>query len=447
MKKIILLVSLAFSINDFAQIPQSGLIGWYPFNGNAIDESINTNDGTINGATLTTDRFGISNSAFLFNGTTNNISVPNIAGTGNSARSIFAWIKTTSVTGKCIVGTGGSNANAGEFNLVMGYGPGSTSYPGKIGLMGGNFTSSGNDYYPNSGPSVNDNNWHHVGVTYDGAGNLKIYIDGSLVNSSTITYNTIGQVNYFGYNSHNGSQWNGKIDDLGFWNRALNQQEITNLYNTVNCSNNLTIAPTNNQLQTGTNANFNATTSDPFPSFVWQSDYGQGYVTLNNYGNYSGVNSVSLNVANVQLSNHTQQFRVISTSGNCIDTSNVAIISILDTCITNITVYDTLLTTITDTLVINASLTGLSAPNNLNTIKVFPNPANDHITINYGNFASMNGYTLKIIDNLSQIVYTTQINQQSSYIDLSTWTGNGIYFVQIIDPQNNTIENRKIIVQ
>jgi N-acetylneuraminic acid mutarotase len=113
----------------------------------------------------------------------------------------------------------------------------------------------------------------------------------------------------------------------------------------------------------------------------------------------------------------------------------------------HITVYDTLLTTITDTLVINASLTGLTPPNNLNIIKVFPNPANDHITINYGNFVSMNGYTLKIIDNLSQIVYSTQINQQSSYIDLSTWTGNGIYFVQIIDPQNNTIENRKIIIQ
>jgi hypothetical protein len=154
-----------------------------------------------------------------------------------------------------------------------------------------------------------------------------------------------------------------------------------------------------------------------------------------------------LNISSVQLSEHNQPIRVISTSGNCIDTSNVAIINILDTCITNVTVYDTLLTTVTDTLVINATITGLNPPNNLNTIKVFPNPANDHITINYGNFASMSGYTLKITNNLGQVVFTTPINQQSSYIDLSTWSGNGIYFVQIIDNLNNTIENRKIILQ
>ena len=76
-----------------------------------------------------------------------------------------------------------------------------------------------------------------------------------------------------------------------------------------------------------------------------------------------------------------------------------------------------------------------------------PNPANNHITIDFGNFASMNGYNLKITNSIGQTVYTTPINQQSSYIDLSTWGGNGIYFVQIIDTQNNTIENRKIVLQ
>jgi len=138
---------------------------------------------------------------------------------------------------------------------------------------------------------------------------------------------------------------------------------------------------------------------------------------------------------------------VISTSENCIDTSNVAVINIIDTCITNITIYDTLLTTVTDTLVINAVITGLNPPNNLNALKIFPNPANTHITIDYGNFNTMSGYTLNIVNSVGQTVFTTPINQQTSYIDLSTWTGNGIYFVQLIDPQNNTIENRKIVIQ
>ncbi|MFN5795503.1 MAG: T9SS type A sorting domain-containing protein, partial [Bacteroidota bacterium] len=149
----------------------------------------------------------------------------------------------------------------------------------------------------------------------------------------------------------------------------------------------------------------------------------------------------------INLSNHNQEFRILSTTSNCIDTSNVATINISDTCITNVTVYDTLLTTVTDTLVINSVITGINPPNNLNTLKVYPNPASTHITIDYGNFNAMSGYTLTIVNSIGQTVFTTAINQQTSYIDLSTWSGNGIYFVQLIDPQNNTIENRKIVIQ
>jgi len=50
------------------------------------------------------------------------------------------------------------------------------------------------------------------------------------------------------------------------------------------------------------------------------------------------------------------------------------------------------------------------------------------------------------VPTTGQTVFTTFINQQNSYIDLSTWTGNGIYYVQLIDTQNNTIENRKIVI-
>jgi hypothetical protein len=226
-----------------------------------------------------------------------------------------------------------------------------------------------------------------------------------------------------------------------------NSKIIIAKYNTESCENNTSISPQSNSLSTGNTATFNASTSDPNPSFIWQSDFGQGFQTLNNIGNYSGINTETLNIANIQLPNHTQPIRVISTSGNCIDTSNVAVINILDTCFTNITVYDTLLTTVTDTLVINSVITSINPPNNQNTLKVFPNPTSTHITIDYGNFNAMIGYTLTIVNSTGQTVFTSQINQQSSYIDLSTWTGAGIYFVQLIDPQNNTIENRKIVIQ
>jgi hypothetical protein len=82
-----------------------------------------------------------------------------------------------------------------------------------------------------------------------------------------------------------------------------------------------------------------------------------------------------------------------------------------------------------------------------NTIKIFPNPTNDHITIDYGNFTNMNGYQLRIENSLGQEVFQTSITQQSDYLNLTTWGGNGLYFVHIIDEQGNTIDIKKIVLQ
>ena len=104
--------------------------------------------------------------------------------------------------------------------------------------------------------------------------------------------------------------------------------------------------------------------------------------------------------------------------------------------------------TVTDTLIINANITGFIPLAFQNTIKIFPNPTNDHITIDFGsNYSTMNGYTLKITNSLSQIVYTTSINTQQTTVNLSTWTGNGLYFVHLIDAQGSTIDIKKIVLQ
>ena len=77
--------------NIFAQIPTNGLVAYYPFNGNANDESGSGNNGTVNGATLTTDRFGNPNSAYLFNGINNYIIIPNVIINPNSSGTISLW--------------------------------------------------------------------------------------------------------------------------------------------------------------------------------------------------------------------------------------------------------------------------------------------------------------------------------------------------------------------
>ena len=80
-------------------------------------------------------------------------------------------------------------------------------------------------------------------------------------------------------------------------------------------------------------------------------------------------------------------------------------------------------------------------------IMVYPNPTNDHITIDFGGYSNMNGYTLKVTNTLGNPVFTKAINQKTCYVDLNELCKNGLYFVYIIDRQGNTIDFKKIIKQ
>jgi hypothetical protein len=433
--------STAVAQNVPSYIPKNGLVGWWPFNGNANDESGNRNDGTVVDGTLGTDRKNSPNSSYDFSGGYVTIADTNYSVTTQITVSAWVNLRTNSYHRIATKHAGCCNGNYG---WMLARNAADSSYEWRISNNGNNWDGGNSP----SGTSKLDT-WQFLVATYDGR-YKKIYIDGveklSLIGDTGSIYKSSLPLS-IGRDGQSSGQSFGKIDDVGIWNRALSQQEITALYISANCAKNTTITPQKNSLTTSSTASFTANTSDSNPNYIWQSDLGQGFQTLNNFGNYSGVNIGTLNITNVQLPNHTQPIRVISTSGNCIDTSNVALIDILDTCITKVIIYDTLLTTVTDTLIINAIITGLNPPSNKSTLKVFPNPANSHITIDYGNFNSLNGYTIKIVNSIGQTVFTAPINKQTSYIDLSSWTGNGIYFVQLIDPQSNTIENRKIVIK
>ena len=93
-------LTLLTQTSALAQVPSTGLVGYWPFNGNANDESGNGNNGTVNGATLTTDRLGNANSAYSFNGTTQEIVVPNSPSLNFETANAFTisyWVSVTNI--------------------------------------------------------------------------------------------------------------------------------------------------------------------------------------------------------------------------------------------------------------------------------------------------------------------------------------------------------------
>jgi hypothetical protein len=349
MKKILLSAVAAISMTtaSMAQtvpnyVPTNGLVSWWPFNGNANDESVNTNDGTVNGATLTTDRFGIANSAYSFDGVNDYIQCLQAGPSGDPTVTATFWLKTNQTSYGHIIGYGSNAISGNDFRVYI----------------NGNCTSGILfDTYQNAkGFSTTfNNNWDFYTLIYDGSiGNntsiSKIYKNGILISSVCFSVNAtntnIQTTNPIRFGRYHGNAqtgfYSGLLDDIGIWNRALTQQEITDLYNANIC-------------------------------------------------------------------------------------------------------YDHV--TVTDTLIINANLVGFNPVTYQNTIKVWPNPAHDHITIDNGNISNLNGYQIKITNVLGQQVFQSAINQQQFYIDLSTWTGNGAYYLNLINPQGVTIETKVIVVQ
>ena len=210
----------------------NGLVAYYPFTGNAGDSSGNGNHATNYGASLTTDRFGNSDNAYNFDGSSNYMDVPYTNSIAiQSSFSSSVWINMSG--GGCnpriyelheVLDCGGYNLN------VVGTDPTNRIINGQFLTCSGNGTSiNGNTY------NVSVGTWHHVSVTVDGtSGNGKLYIDGNLV--YTIAGTPITNLNYYGasltignINAGRCDWWGGKIDELRLYNRVLTESEITYL--------------------------------------------------------------------------------------------------------------------------------------------------------------------------------------------------------------------------
>jgi len=213
-----------------------GLVAYYPFTGNAGDSSGNGNHGTVNGATLTVDRFGNASKAYSFDGNNNWISVTdNILLNPSTALSISLWEKSSAIQNNCgIIGKWNNfngNSGYGQEQYVLYAGPNSTGV--NFIILTANDTAISNERIL---VKYNDGNWHHFVGVYDGY-KLSLYRDNILIDSAPLTgtINTFAQDLEIGrYSGGSGTGTNvnyftGQIDDIRIYNRALNQSEITYL--------------------------------------------------------------------------------------------------------------------------------------------------------------------------------------------------------------------------
>jgi len=220
------------NICNKSQLPanlQQGLVAYYPFCGNANDESGNGNNGTVNGATLTTDRFGNANSAYSFDGNNHYINIlpsnTNLFPVGNSIRTVAFWTKFV---------MGGHSFYWGEDNSQ--YGGAFDLQIDSTGLIfDGNF-NNGNLIY-----SLLPNFWYQICIVYEGSNIIKCYLNGNYIGNIIIWQNLSTQsIGHYcigtKFDTFNNFQhpFDGVLDDMIIYNRALSVSEIQQLYSLGN---------------------------------------------------------------------------------------------------------------------------------------------------------------------------------------------------------------------
>lgn len=195
-----------------------GLAAYFPLDGDATDQSGNGNDGQVIGATPTSDRFGYSASAYHFNGVEDYVRTPdspslNITGD----LTISAWIRTPGADfGRIIF------SNMLEVSPHDGYSL-RTSNDGSLQYMAGDQVLLGQTL-------VTSDTWTHVAVVQSGT-EATIYVNGLLDIAGTVGVPTSSGVDQtIGASFSPFYFWNGDLDEVRVYGRALSAVEVQQLY-------------------------------------------------------------------------------------------------------------------------------------------------------------------------------------------------------------------------
>jgi len=228
----ILTITIVIVTTIQAQIPTNGLVAYYPFSGNTNDASGNGNNGTVNGATLTTDRFGKANSAYNFDGVTNSIAFPqtfifNQSGDGT----VSIWLKNDSILSQIystFICSKLSNSDLDRFNFYLQ--PLNSNQ--HIAMTMDYRESNSKLHVLNTTNSIKNHSWNSIIVTRIG-NTYNFYFNGLLANNITDSNaNLPSQIGWLiGKNPFASSlNFKGTLDDIRLYNRALDNAEVSAIY-------------------------------------------------------------------------------------------------------------------------------------------------------------------------------------------------------------------------
>jgi PKD repeat protein len=227
--------------NDSDDVDLSkGLVAYYPFNGNADDESGSGNHGVVYRATLAEDRYGNDNNAYFFNGEAyidcGNDQSLNL----DNQLTISAWIKSNTIRNSWPSFIAKYSINVKD-NVGYGFGWGLASNPDNkyvFYIIDHHILPGEEEEKAISVSNVGTDKWNHVVGIYDGEV-FKIFIDGVLEKTNVALPNLLNTNNY---NLLLGTRFNdgivsqgafhsGFIDDVRIYDRVLSELEIQELYN------------------------------------------------------------------------------------------------------------------------------------------------------------------------------------------------------------------------
>lgn len=272
--------AICFPLPMFGATIDNGLIAYYPFTGNANDASTNGNNGTVVGAQLTTDRNGVPNQAYLFNGTSDYINI----GQGvkpNFPLTITAWIYPTSNDGEShtIFRSGTFNTMSNYDGVLFGYNDRFHILYGDIGngphSNSANYRTYQMTYTP--GVFIISNQWTHVALVWSDFQTAKFYVNGVLRASgptgdgssgtaigTSATDGAIGKQDNPSYPA----PFTGSLDEVRVYSRELTAGEISTLAIEPP---QVTIQPSSVATNAGATVVFTANASGAAPlAYKWQ---------------------------------------------------------------------------------------------------------------------------------------------------------------------------------